>query len=50
MGHVVVFEESCRYIINKDTSERNYLREDNGNFMLDVWAPPNTELGFVGQQ
>ena len=50
MGHVVVFEESCSYIINKNTNECNYLREDNGNFMLDVWVPPNPELGFVGPQ
>ena len=50
MGHVAVFEESCSYTINEDTNERNMLREDNGNFMLDVWAPPKPELGFVGQQ
>ena len=48
MGHVVVFEESCSYIINKDTNERNYLREDNGNFMLDVWVPPKPELVLSG--
>ena len=61
MGHAVVFEEDCSYIINKETQDPppnpprppprmcNLLREDNGSFMLDVWAPPNPESSFVGQ-
>ena len=49
MGHAVVFEEDCSYIINKETKECNLLREDNGNFMLDIWTPPNPESSFVGQ-
>ena len=49
MGHVVASEEDCSYRINTATNEYNLLREDNGNFMLDVWAPPNLEAGFVGR-
>ena len=45
----MVFEEDCSYVITKETNECNMLREDNGNFMLDVWAPPNPEADFVGQ-
>ena len=39
-GHMVVFDEEESYIINKRTGETNILREDDGNYMLDVWVPP----------
>ena len=39
-GHVVVFDEEGSYIYNKATQEINWMREDNGNYMLDVWLPP----------
>ena len=39
-GHVVVFDEDGSYIMNKTTGEINWLREDDGNYMLDVWIPP----------
>ena len=39
-GHTVVFDSEGSYIINKQTGELNWLRNDNGNFMLDVWDPP----------
>ena len=38
-GHVVGFDEEGSYIYNKATQEINWMREDNGNYMLDVWLP-----------
>jgi hypothetical protein len=39
-GHRVVFDSDMSFILNKCTGEVNMLREDDGNFMLDVWVPP----------
>ena len=42
-GHCTVFDEDGSYIENKTTGEINMLREDNGNYMLDMWVvPPQT--------
>jgi hypothetical protein len=43
-GHTVIFDEEGSYIINKGTGEINYLREDSGNYMFDVWIPPNSSV------
>jgi hypothetical protein len=42
-GHTVIFDEEGSYIINKANGEINWMREDDGNYMLDAWVPP---LGF----
>ena len=47
-GHAVVFDSDCSYIINKRTGEINWLREEQGNYMLDVWVPPPTKLQDQG--
>ena len=39
-GHMVIFDEEGSYIYNKASGEINALREDDGNYMLDVWIPP----------
>ena len=39
-GHYVIFDEDGSYIVNKATGESNWLMEQNGNYMLDVWVPP----------
>ena len=39
-GHYVIFDEDVSYIVNKATGELNWLREQNGTYMLDVWVPP----------
>ena len=39
-GHRVVFDSEASFILNKATGETNVLREEDGNFMLDVWVPP----------
>ena len=48
-GHVVVFDEGSSYIMNKKTGEVNVLREEDGNYMLDVWVKP-TNAGFPRQR
>ena len=45
-GHRVVFDEEGSYILNKATGELNFLREDAGNYMLDVWVPPRQASTF----
>ena len=50
-GHIVVFDSDGSYIMNKATKELNALREEDGNFMLDLWIPPPEvarSMGFVG--
>ncbi len=46
---MVVFDEEASYMINKRTGQINYFREDGGNYMLDVWIPPNRPGGFPRQ-
>ena len=51
-GHRVVFEEGGSYIQNLRTGEVNWMREEDGNFMLDVYIPPLAvarAAGFHGQ-
>ena len=42
-GHVVVFDDDSSYIMNKRTGEINVLREEDGNYMLDVWVKPSND-------
>ena len=39
-GHIVIFDDEGSYIYNKATGEVNLLREEQGNYMLDVYVPP----------
>ena len=50
-GHRVVFDDDGSYIQNKATGELNWLREENGNYILDVWVipPGNSDAGFGRQ-
>ena len=41
-GHTVIFDEEGSFVINKVTGETNWMREDDGNYMLDAWIPPPT--------
>ena len=53
-GHRVTFDDEGSYIQNKATGEINWLREDNGNYVLDVTVVPgnvwhaNAPSGFGG--
>ena len=44
-GHAVVFDDEGSYIYNKTSGEVNWLREEDGNYMLDVWIPPREAMG-----
>ena len=46
-GHVVVFDEGGSYIMNKKTKEVNMLREEDGNYMLDIWVKPDDDNGWM---
>ena len=46
-GHTVVFDNEGSYIYNKATGELNMLREEGGNYMLDLLIPPE---GLVNGQ
>ena len=54
-GHRVVFDDDGSYIENKATGEINWLREEEGNYMLDAWIvpphamPPNETSSFQWQ-
>ena len=51
-GHVVVFDKDSSYILHKKTGEVNMLREEEGNYMMDVWVPPPetaAKMGFRGR-
>ncbi len=43
-GHRVVFDESGSYIMHKGTGDVTWLREEDGNYMLDAWVPPSTSM------
>ncbi len=43
-GHRVVFDEEGSFIQNKTTGEINWLREEEGNYILDVWIIPAADL------
>ena len=53
-GQVVVFAPENlggSYILNVETGEKEPMREEEGNFIMDVWVPPPTAVleSFVGQ-
>jgi hypothetical protein len=48
-GHTVVFDETGSFMFDKATGEVNYFREEGGNYMLDVWVPPNRSGDFPRQ-
>ena len=43
-GHLVFFNSDGSFIYNKTTGETNWLRKENGNFMLDVWIPLTSQV------
>ena len=42
-GHYLIFDEDGSYIVSMITGEPNWLREQSGNYMLDVWIPPSSQ-------
>ena len=45
-GHLVVFDEEGSYVLNKLTGEVNWMREENGNYIMDLWVMPNNGQRF----
>ena len=39
-GHQVMFDADGSYARNKMTGEVNWMREENGNFLMDLWVMP----------
>ena len=37
-----MFDSDGSYVLKKTTKEVNWLREENGNFMLDMWVMPGS--------
>ena len=46
-GHRVVFDPEGCYIENKGSGEINWLREENGNFMMDMWIMPVEQMNSM---
>ena len=44
-GHRVIFDEEGSYVENKETGEINWMRQENGNYMLDMWVIPESSFG-----
>ena len=50
-GHRVIFDDEGSFILNKRTGEINSLREEDGNYMLDMWVMSNSpESTFHGRR
>ena len=49
-GHTVVFDDLGSFIFNKETGEMNILREEQGNYLLDVYVPPKEAIETEGFQ
>ena len=45
--HTVLFDEEGSFIYNKQTGEVNALREESGNYMLDVYVPPEGTVSNI---
>ena len=43
-GHRVVYDGDGSYIEHKATGKRIWLREEDGNYMLDTWVLPKEEV------
>ena len=47
-GHMVVFDDDDdgSYVLNKVTGEVNWMREESGDYIMDLWVMPNKSQGF----
>ena len=56
-GHQVAFDPDGSFVRNKRTGEVNWMREEDGNFLMDLWVmpaalmnrAPNNAAGFRRQ-
>ena len=49
-NHVVVFDNDGSYVLNKLANEVNWLREENGNRVMDLWVAPPRSQPSPGQR
>ena len=42
-GHTVVFDNEGSYIYNKTTGSVDWLREENGTYLLDMYVVPKAQ-------
>ena len=47
-GHRIVFEEGANYILNLESGDITWLREENGVYLMDVWLPPASDFPRQG--
>ena len=51
-GQIVVFANECHggsYVLDAESGEKEPLREEEGNYVMDVWVPPPEAVpGFGG--
>ena len=44
---MVVFDDDGSKVLNKMTGEVNWMREESGNYTIDLWVMPNEGHGFT---
>ena len=49
-GNTAVFDDEGCYMYDKGNGDITRLREEEGNFMLDVWIPPPSVAESAGFQ
>ena len=49
-GHRVEFDGEGRYVENKYSGEITWLREEHGNFVLDLWIMPREQFDEMKRQ
>ena len=49
-GRIVVFDDDGSHVLNKMTGEVNWMREENGNYIMDLWVMPNKGQGLTRQR
>ena len=49
-GHMAVFVDDGSDVLNKMTGEVNWVREESGNYIMDLWVMPNKGQGFTRQR
>ena len=49
-GHLVVFDGSDSFCLNKQTGEVNMIIDDGTNYTMGVWVIPRDELSAVDSQ
>ena len=49
-NHIVVFDSDGSHILNKGANEVTWLREENGNYVMDLWVAPPSDQPFTRQR